>query len=299
MRAASDLAESPRRARCLQIEWPASDRYRGPGSTAVRSSNPSPQMRIRQSKREPVPNSSGDRRRSSWCLVLAAVLVLLLGQSSRGAEPSGRPESLQIEGWLANFDHDREVDGWKVRLMLFDADGRPVVVRGHVSIRISPNAIGPNGRAYRAGEYSIQRWSKPLEFDERGLMTMTLPAAASLRQVITATRSTDQATRRADGFVARQVFVPSSHPSQFVPSAVLGVGGSTPGYRGWSPLLGRRISFDRGRSRTRWRLTGPDHWTVPAYGHLQARVSVPGHGVYEADSDVRLQEPVKTFRWHR
>lgn len=283
--------------------------------------------------------SSTSQRRSPWCLVLAALLVLAFAKQNHaqtispppplptlpalndallnegfniapteqldditvipneaGSE-SNEPEvplaadrrivSAHAEAWLANFDADRHADGWKIRLALFNEDDQLVSVRGHITVTLAPNLIDQTGRGFRATDLPIQRWSKPLAFDKNGLMTVRLPASPSIRRALEAQND-------------------SRDQNGFVPSASLPLVGATPrdiyaqsvrsrnwlNQTNWSYRNRYPSRFDR-RPSNGWSTDSRYDDRVPPYGHVSIRVSVPGQGVFNTATDVRIRPSIR------
>ncbi len=92
---------------------------------------------------------------------------------------AGRPVSVDMTSWLANFDADADPDGWRAEIVLRDDHGHPVVMRAHAKFElIARLPMGDHHHFINAQHKSIT-WSMPLRLDERGVASVKLPLRRS------------------------------------------------------------------------------------------------------------------------
>jgi hypothetical protein len=94
--------------------------------------------------------------------------------SSVGIEDRSQlPSMVELAAGAANFDHDKEMDGWRANLLIRDAADRVVSPSGTATIELWTNSalVGSSGEQSQP----IARWVFKLQFDSDGVVRVKLP----------------------------------------------------------------------------------------------------------------------------
>ncbi len=172
---------------------------------------------------------------------------------------SGRPRSAAVQATLANFDSDSNPDGWRVEVMLLDANDRPVSKRAHAAFELMPRLPSADYVGYVNTQASPERWSMPLKFDDDGVARVKLRLSQKLKSVF-------------DRHVT------------FLPDPGLGISVN----QSRQVVLRRSYGNSLTDSRQDWRY----NLGRPEFGQLKARISVPTEGVFEAVTAVPIRPSV-------
>jgi hypothetical protein len=92
------------------------------------------------------------------------------------------PRSAHITAELVNLDGDSEADGWVALLMLRNRDGQPVITRATATFELHPSWIGTDEYSFIPGTSVIDKWTVPLNFDDRGIARVELPARTTINR---------------------------------------------------------------------------------------------------------------------
>jgi hypothetical protein len=165
-----------------------------------------------------------------------------------------RPESVELESRLANFDADLETDGWRAELVLRDRNDNIVALPAIATFEREDTRSARYRSEIRRSFFAASL-VMPLAFDERGVARrVKLPLRSSLRSALGWSTASDVGSQlhRDDAASVRR----------------------------WKP--GRTfVTLD-----TNWLITTPDS------GEFWVRVTVPGDGIYEAVAAVRIRPSV-------
>ena len=238
------------------------------------------------------------RRRQTLRIALALFLVwIALTASSNAAGPCETPNTIglpiQLDGFtpspvdtelaavqsraaayvqlhavLSNFDRDANADGWRVSVVLRSHDGSILVAPSQATFEILELAnlarvdrFGRNSASYPfVPARPTLTWTRPLEFNEHGVVALMLPATPVAQQRLgwdsTAT-------------LHRGILVADNH---------LG--------HSWSGV-------ERGPRHNHFAtLNLLDELDFPRVGWLRVRVTIPGQGTLEAVAPIDLRPAV-------
>lgn len=174
------------------------------------------------------------------------------------AQPTARPQYVELNVGLANFDADAEPDGWRAEVVLRDEQDRPVKMRAQAKFELMPLVETISEHRFASAYSTPIRWTTDLEFDDQGIARVRLPLRSQLRPVLGWGESGDWA---ADS-------------------------------RSRQERSQRRQYRFHKRSRSFVTIDVRETIGNPNLGEMRVRVSVPTEGVFRATAPVAIRPSV-------
>lgn len=183
----------------------------------------------------------------------------------RGVPENQNPKYLEMTAKLSNFDANAEPDGWAVRLVLKDAQDRPVKTYGLAVFEVmtvaglskSPNRSKVPVRSKVPASKRSVRWTRQLHFDADGVADVKLPLRATEQQRLGWRSSQERTENRV---AATRATVRGSRTRRYHDTFVT--------------------------------LDAIDAIGMPNHGVLRARITVPSRGVFEAVAPIGVRASV-------
>lgn len=200
------------------------------------------------------------------------------------ATASARPERVELLAELANYDRDARPDGWKVTVLLLDADDQLVRMRSQATFELRPGRVASDGMNFIAGNRITERWSMPLDVADDGVARVRLtPRHIALPWMPSHSSASPAAYARARRLATTRY--PHRHHDRAHPTSP---------FHSTFPDVDRSLDFlasDRSSD-----FSGAEYPVYPRWGLLSVRVSVPTQGTFDAVSVVPLSWPIANIR---